>query len=424
MADALTHKPRVPGEEAQRRVETLEAEDANGNEEVETRISVDIPGTDLLSLKEDPYFKTILKIVQGDQAPSSALEQQRAARFRLEGDALWLVDASELGRQLLRRCVAGQQNQDALIKNYHNPRTGGHQGAERTLAALTENFFFPRMSRRVRHFVGSCDSCQRVKADNSRTAPIHPVDIPASPGEVVSLDFLEVPQSLRGNNYILTMVDKFSKLVKVVPTTKEVTAEKAAELVLSCTLPTFARLPGAIISDRDSRFTAELWQHLWSTLGVTLRMTTAHRPQADGQSERANRQILEYLRHYVNAAGSDWDSPTALAQLEFALNSSMSSATRVSPYEALMGRAPVAPAALGQPVNKATEPIQAKCRAGGTRQSAGGGGPYAGQGWQEGAGGIIFSGGRSGPTLNTQLQAAPGVGCGQAGKTVRGTVLG
>jgi hypothetical protein len=52
-----------------------------------------------------------------------------------------------------------------------------------------------------------------------------------------------------------------------------------------------------VISDRDPRFTAEVWRETWARLGTNLKMTTAHRPQADGQSKRANRQVVEYLRH-------------------------------------------------------------------------------------------------------------------------------
>lgn len=358
VADPLTHKPTVPAEEREREMDTL-IEEATA---VETRASVEVPGTDLATLATDPYFGPILEVAQGHRGPKTAVEQQRASRFRLSeaGDALWLMDLSELGRPLWRRCVGGQQNQEHLIAQFHHPRTGGHQGGERTLAAITEAFFFPHMAKRVRKFVAACDSCLRVKPDTSASAPLQPIPVPAAPGQVISMDFLEVPQSLRGHDNILTIVDKFSKMVKVLPTIKEITAEQAAELVLNVVLTTFARLPEAIVSDRDPRFTSILWTALWDALGVKLKMTTAHRPQGDGQSERANRQILEYLRSYANVAGSDWDAPTALAQLEFALNSKPSAATGVSPFEAVNGRAPVAPAALGQPTSLPAGPVSAK----------------------------------------------------------------
>ena len=114
-------------------------------------------------------------------------------------------------------------------------------------------------------------------------------------------------------------------------------------------LPVYARLPEVLISDLDPRFTGELWQELWRLVGSELRMTTAHRPQGDGQTERANRQILEYLRSFVNSVGTNWDNPATLAQLEFALNSQRSSATNTSAFELHLARPAVPPAALNTP---------------------------------------------------------------------------
>ena len=291
----------------------------------------------------------------------------RAQRFRWDKDrnTLVLVDVNSQGREVLRQCVAGERAKRALLKEYHDTPCAGHQGFERTYAAIADNYFWPRLRRAVTRYIKTCNSCQRSKADpTAATAPLHPIETPTSPGEVLSLDFVEVPMSLRGHDYIMVVVDKFSKLLRIAATTKKVDAQGAAELFLQLTLPTFARLPTTLISDRDPRFTAELWQQLWTSVGTTLKMTTAHRPQADGQTERANRVVLEYLRHYVNAAGSDWDAPVRLAQLEFALNSKLSSASQTTPYELHLGRPAVPPAALGAPSVKPgeAEPIHSVWR--------------------------------------------------------------
>ena len=91
-----------------------------------------------------------------------------------------------------------------------------------------------------------------------------PVDVPEGAGQVVTLDFLELPMSTRGNDYMLTVVDKFTKMIRLAPTTKTVTAREAADLLITLTLPTFARLPATLISDRDPRFTAEVWRETWA----------------------------------------------------------------------------------------------------------------------------------------------------------------
>jgi hypothetical protein len=92
-------------------------------------------------------------------------------------------------------------------------------------------------------------------------------------------------------------------------------------------------------------------------------MATAHRPQTDGQTERANRQVQEYLRHYVNSNGSDWDAPATLAMLEFSLNSHVSTATATTAYELHLGRRAMTPAVVERSVTKANAvPLEARWR--------------------------------------------------------------
>ena len=316
-----------------------------------------IPGTAEEDLAEDPYFAPILSHVRtGDSV--SATHQQRARPFRWENEALVKIDGDER-----RRCVAGEANQRQLIAEYHATLTGGHQGHRRTTALLAQDFFWPGLARMVKKAVATCTTCQRAKTPGTAKTPPQPIELPEAPGECVTIDFMELPMSRRGNDYLLVVVDKLTKLVRTAATTKTISAEGAAELLLAIVLPTHGRLPVTIISDRDPRFTAQLWGELWRRCGTTLRMTTAHRPQADGQTERANRQIQEYLRGVVNSNGTDWDSPATLALMEFALNAHVSSATGASPFELHMGRRAVVPAMLLRTGGEPEIPIEARWRA-------------------------------------------------------------
>src|SRR6267154_1759740 len=51
----------------------------------------------------------------------------------------------------------------------------------------------------------------------------------------------------------------------------------------------------------------EFTQELYRLLGITLSTTTAYHPQADGQTERVNQELEQYLRVFVNERQDDWD---------------------------------------------------------------------------------------------------------------------
>ena len=314
-------------------------------------MAVTVRGTDLASLIADSYYQGIVAVLEDKDKkhPHTERDKLRAQRFVLRDEALYFEDRTVEGAPRLRRCVAGLENQRALFHEYHNTATGGHQGGERTYVALTRHYFWRRMSKDVQGWTRQCSQCQRNKPDIQRTGtqPTQPLAIPTVPGEQISIDFMELPRTTNGHDNLFVTVDKLTKLVKIAACTKEIDAAQTADLLLSLTLPTYARLPSVIVSDRDPRFTSELWSNLWQRLGTRLAMTTAHRPQGDGQTERANRQIQEFLRNFVNVLGTDWDNIATLAQLEFALNSQRSSATESSAFELHLARAATPPAALG-----------------------------------------------------------------------------
>ena len=59
-------------------------------------------------------------------------------------------------------------------------------------------------------------------------------------------------------------------------------------------------MPESIIMDRKAQFTAEMIKELNSMLGVDTKLLTAYYPQIDGQTERINQKLEQYLRMFIN----------------------------------------------------------------------------------------------------------------------------
>ncbi len=65
-------------------------------------------------------------------------------------------------------------------------------------------------------------------------------------------------------------------------------------------------IPDEIISDRGPQFRSKFWQALASSLGIKLCMSSAYHPQADGQTERVNQVLEQYLRCYDSYQQDNW----------------------------------------------------------------------------------------------------------------------
>jgi hypothetical protein len=73
-------------------------------------------------------------------------------------------------------------------------------------------------------------------------------------------------------------------------------------------------------------------------LGVSMNLSTAYHPQTDGQTERVNQEIEQFLRVFVNHRQDDWAEWLPIA--EFAYNNRIHSATRQTPFRLDSGQDP------------------------------------------------------------------------------------
>ena len=73
-------------------------------------------------------------------------------------------------------------------------------------------------------------------------------------------------------------------------------------------------------------------------LGIKQNASTAFHPRTDGQLERTNQKLEQFLRFYSNAKQDNWAHFLSLA--EFAFNSWHNESTKKLPFEVLMGYSP------------------------------------------------------------------------------------
>ncbi|MBW0475988.1 hypothetical protein O181_015703 [Austropuccinia psidii MF-1] len=83
-----------------------------------------------------------------------------------------------------------------------------------------------------------------------------------------------VPGGKENFNACLVIVDKYSKLLRCLPCHKEEKAMDTALLLWSKIIDTCG-VPKIIINDRKPKFTSELWNNLYDTLGTKIAFSTA-----------------------------------------------------------------------------------------------------------------------------------------------------
>jgi len=149
------------------------------------------------------------------------------------------------------------------------------------------------------------------------------------------VDFITKLPVVVGKDAILVVCDRLSKMTHFVATTEGTSAEGLARLLQDNVWKLHGLLE-SVVSDREPQFAAELTKELNRMLGIKTKLSTAFHPQTDGQTERMNQELEQYLWFFVEHRQKDW--PEWLAAAEFAVNNKVHTATKVSPFMANYGQ--------------------------------------------------------------------------------------
>ena len=218
-----------------------------------------------------------------------------------------------------------------ILTRYHENPASGHLGIKRTEEIITRNFWWPKLHNDVVSFVNSCDHCARNKVSRHKKYDLlRPLEIPDRPWRSIEIDFLcGLPESKK-YTVIMVVVDRFSKMIHLIPFKEIPTAEETAKAFLKHIFRLHG-LPQDIYTDRGTQFTSDLWLEIMEGLRIRTKIATTDHHETVGQVERCNSFVEQYLRCYSRAfLHNDWVEWLHLA--EFVYNNSVHESTKQTPF--------------------------------------------------------------------------------------------
>ena len=213
------------------------------------------------------------------------------------------------------RLIVPPEFREAFVSNIH---CLGHFGRRRTLRSVAMLYWWKGMPSYVAKFVKCCDACQRNKP--CKRLKRTPVKFFATARfKIVHIDFVgPFKPSNKGHNYLLTMMDRYSRWLEAIPM-RDPTAHTCAQMFVSSWICRHG-IPEAVLTDQGGHFESQLFNEVLSKFGITRMRTTAYHPQTNGALERAHGTLKNSLRCLVNQF-HDWEErlPLALFAMRTAL---------------------------------------------------------------------------------------------------------
>ena len=150
-------------------------------------------------------------------------------------------------------------------------------------------------------------------------------------------DFITKLPLAQGYDAILVVCNCFSKMAHFIATMEKTLAEGLTKLFQDHVWKLHG-LPESIISDRGVQFVAGMMKELNNLLEIQTKLSMAYHPQTDGQTERINQELEQYLRVFIDHKQEQW--PDWLGTAEFVYNNKIYIATKILPFKVNYGQDP------------------------------------------------------------------------------------
>ena len=215
-------------------------------------------------------------------------------RFELREDGVLCIRAlaypSQPAKIVVPDCLKA-----FILRRHHGIPMSGHSGVKKVLRKLKERFWWKHMARDTKRWIGACLICRRRKTPR----PMHT----GAPGSIcaphrfhtIAIDLVgPTSQTLEGNQYILTMLDTFTRWVVAVPIpSKE--ASVIAHAIYRHWICKYGS-PERIYSDRGTEFVNKGLKSMCRRWSIRKIETTGWQPQSN-PVERVHRWLNSCQQH-------------------------------------------------------------------------------------------------------------------------------
>ena len=173
-------------------------------------------------------------------------------------------------------------------------------GQNKTIDLIWCDYTWPGLREFVKKYVKSCTTCMRSKPQRHKPyGLLNQLPIPECLWNSISMDFIETLPTSSGSDSILVIVDRLSKQAIFIPTTIHCTSE---DLAIIFVMHVFSKhgVPEHVTSDRGPEFVSRFFWSLGKALDMKLHFTSGYHPEDDGQTERTNQTLEQYLWIFCN----------------------------------------------------------------------------------------------------------------------------
>jgi hypothetical protein len=193
-----------------------------------------------------------------------------------------------------------QELKNMILREMHNAPYVGNPWYHKTIVVVKSQYYWPGMKKEIVEYIAKCLECQKVKAEHRHPVGLmHPLPIPEWKWGIVTIYFItKLPRTRKQHDSIMVVVDKITKATHFIPVKLTHKETNVVDIYMR-EIDRLHGIPKTIVSDRDPKFTSNLWKELFKGFRTNLNFSTNYHLEFDGKIERVNQVIEDMLRMYV-----------------------------------------------------------------------------------------------------------------------------
>ena len=289
----------------------------------------------------DPIISNVKAFIKGRRRPPSNFPatwyRKNFHLLTVQDGILYCQDYAASVHRVVLQAVIPDSMVKEVLTDLHGSERAGHLGVDKLLLKVKRYAMWPTLRRDIEETVRNCMVCDQLRKQvPAVVTPLRPI-IAQRVFDHVMCDLVTMPHC-KGYRYVLVFKDVFSGYIRCYKLrNKETTGVVRALDDLACTLGP----PKILSSDNGMEFNSNEMKKACRVLGVEKRNSVPYRPQSQGNVERQNRTLIQYLKQQLLDKGNSWVDHLAL--VEWIYNTSPYSRTQMAPYQLFFGRDPPVP---------------------------------------------------------------------------------
>lgn len=261
---------------------------------------------------------------EGLRAIKEILKDKTYKDYWMENDILYKGDQ--------RLLVVPKVMEKEVIGKAHS---NGHFSTKKMKELINRDYFIPDIDKKIQDYMLSCIPCILASRKSGKQEGfLYPIAKESLPLQTLHMDHIgPLTATQKQYNYILTIVDAFTKFVWLFPV--KTTTSKETLLKFSILQQIFGN-PERVITDRGTAFTSNEFKKYCEDENIEHVEVTTGVPRGNGQVERIHRIIIPVLTKLCIQEPGLWYKH--VSKVQRALNSTYQRSINTTPFNLMVGR--------------------------------------------------------------------------------------